>query len=428
MRLHLALGVSVSAMLSCTAVNPAYGVSASGSMSATDTSSEGESTGAGSNSESNSDSNSDSTTKDETTATEPATATESETFGTTTGGGSSFECWSTPIYVSTGRPAGGATLSEIPLRVGVSDLEQPFDAKSLRFYQGGLLLPHELEEPGRIAWVRINELVTGSEVAAEIEAVMGPDCPEIMHPSPAEVWSAGYLAVFHFDDPESDPLTFVDSVHGIELLADANSELSPSASLLGSHLQKSGDGRLEGTNSVLDLNGSAHISTLGWVRLDDGQEGVLEWDEKLGFARHRELVAKLPGYRLNAVRGQVSPDFNPPAAPFFNLSAAPLSADQHDNTFGTTAVQPTSWTMLAGTFDGATLRLFVDGEFVSAEPAAYSPGSNETGTIRVGRWLHGGIDEIRISSVARSDTWIAIQHASMAEQLLTYGETVQHFR
>lgn len=74
-----------------------------------------------------------------------------------------------------------------------------------------------------------------------------------------------------------------------------------------------------------------------------------------------------------------------------------------------TTIPPQRWVHLAGTYDGRVMRLFVDGEKVEEQPLVgpitESPTSfeigGEAGAMR--RFLNGLVDEVRISSVARTD-------------------------
>lgn len=419
MRIQSALGLSVGVMLSCTAENPAYSGSGEGDMSGT--AGPGTATSTTSESTSGSGSNSNSNPTPSSGTHDSGTTPESGTQGTTTGiadTDTEARCWSTSITIAPdARIPLGQTFAQVPVRVATSRLAPKFNGDSLRFYQDGMLLAHEQE--GRFAWVRVTEIV--SEGSSEIQALMGAACPDDMPPAASNVWSAGYIAVFHFDDGDNVPLTFVDSVNDIELLPDPNTEVGGKG-LLGPYIQKSGDGRLEATNAMLDLNGDGPLSTLGWVRLEGDEAGVLEWDGV--NARHRELVAKLPGYRLNAVRGHAGPMSTVAPAPFFNLSLE-IPGELQDNTFGEDDVQANDWTMLAGTYDGEQMHLFQDGDLVASRDTNYTPGSNGTGTIRIGRWLRGGIDEVRISNVARSPAWLQIQYESMMGTLLEYGPLEQ---
>ncbi len=416
MRFPSALGLSLSATLGCTAVNPAYEVSGTGNLSGTDTLSPTEST-TGSVSSSGPEATSSTAP---TTVEDPATsAASSGTVGEGSGAppdvGVDAACWTTPISISdSGRLSPNTVLENVPVRIGISELGT-FHAQSLRFYQDGALLPHELEDSGRIAWVRLPMFSAG--VTLELEAVMGERCrPAQQQLAPSEVWSAGYVAVFHFDDARG---TFVDSVHGIMLVAGKDSASDPNTWMLGPYLHKAGDGALQASDPRLNLSGSSPISTLGWVRLDPGHAGALAWTADLGEARHRELVSKLPGYRLSAVQGQTGPTAAMMPRPFFNIAQS-IPLNQHDNVFGG-APLANGWTMLAGTFEPTMLSLYVNDHARLEGDADLVPGSDPMGTLRIGRWLHGDIDEIRISSVLRSPDWILFQYLSMTDQLVTLG-------
>lgn len=135
-----------------------------------------------------------------------------------------------------------------------------------------------------------------------------------------------------------------------------------------------------------------------------GRTGVLPLED--GNARHHELIAKLHGYRLNAVRGQTATPVALKPRPFFNLSEL-VPSELQDNLLGPDRVEPDQWTMLTETYDGEVVRLFHNGDLFGPQNTECTPGSNG-GAIRVWRWLHGGIDEIRISNVARSPARVRI--------------------
>lgn len=72
-----------------------------------------------------------------------------------------------------------------------------------------------------------------------------------------------------------------------------------------------------------------------------------------------------------------------------------------------------SWQHLAGTFDGVTMRLYVDGEQVASRTAVLSPGSRFTagaswsfyfGEFR--NFFRGDLDEVRVWSIARTEAQI----------------------
>lgn len=87
-----------------------------------------------------------------------------------------------------------------------------------------------------------------------------------------------------------------------------------------------------------------------------------------------------------------------------------------------------SWRYVCCTYDGADAALWVDGVALIVEPADW-PIELATGQIGSpvmpdgggnGSW-RGGLDEVRVSTVARSASWIAAEHASMTGALVTLG-------
>jgi len=77
--------------------------------------------------------------------------------------------------------------------------------------------------------------------------------------------------------------------------------------------------------------------------------------------------------------------------------------------FGTAAVTTNTWTHLAGTYDGATLRLYVNGVQVNsrAQTGAIAISTNPLqigGDSIYGQYFQGRIDEVRIYNRALSAT------------------------
>jgi hypothetical protein len=78
---------------------------------------------------------------------------------------------------------------------------------------------------------------------------------------------------------------------------------------------------------------------------------------------------------------------------------------------GSAALPVNTWTHLAGTFDGATLRLYVNGSLVASQPFA-GPIFTSTGALRLGgngvwgEYFTGRIDDVRVYSRALSQTEI----------------------
>ncbi|MGB7220840.1 MAG: LamG-like jellyroll fold domain-containing protein, partial [Vicinamibacterales bacterium] len=76
----------------------------------------------------------------------------------------------------------------------------------------------------------------------------------------------------------------------------------------------------------------------------------------------------------------------------------------NQNTVGPSALAVNVWTHLAGTFDGTTVRLYVNGAQVASQPQT-TPLTTSTGSLQIGgsgygEYFDGWIDELRIYNVA----------------------------
>jgi hypothetical protein len=81
------------------------------------------------------------------------------------------------------------------------------------------------------------------------------------------------------------------------------------------------------------------------------------------------------------------------------------------------------WVSFAVVYDGAACAIYADGTQVAGRVQALTTGLDAVLTF--GHWyLHpftGRMDEVRISSTARSPGWIAFSHASETDALITWG-------
>jgi large repetitive protein len=80
--------------------------------------------------------------------------------------------------------------------------------------------------------------------------------------------------------------------------------------------------------------------------------------------------------------------------------------------FGTTALTPNVWTNLTLTYDGTTLRLYVNGAQVSSVATPSGPMATSTNPLQIGgdsfhtQFFNGTIDEVRLYNVALNQTQI----------------------
>ncbi|NKQ39581.1 MAG: DUF2341 domain-containing protein [Methanosarcinales archaeon] len=86
-----------------------------------------------------------------------------------------------------------------------------------------------------------------------------------------------------------------------------------------------------------------------------------------------------------------------------------------------------TWCFFTATWDGTNMRIYINGVEVGNKIAA-NPTTNTTQS-RIGKdnttinrgWFNGIIDEIRISNITRSSSWVDLQYKTQKDTLLNYG-------
>lgn len=266
------------------------------------------------------------------------------------------------------------------------------------------VLPHEVEwwapNDDSFVWVRLPDGAAGG-----LWMVYGGD------PAPAldtaEVWDADFGAVWHFSSPLSGGPVPDSTANGHDgEWVDAPPEAS-AAGLSGlSLLSDGGPGFVQ-----IQGGGPAVASALtveAWVRL-----------EGIDPSAARFPVWKPDAYFIRAMEpGDAQPSFGVRIQDDGLLQAGP------QNTLG-----GGDWCYIAATFDtdDGRLRFFVDAQEVDVEDASgvLEPDSVIAAVdnpLQLARRLVGQLDEVRISSVARSQSWIEGQYLSVTDRLLEFGD------
>lgn len=87
-----------------------------------------------------------------------------------------------------------------------------------------------------------------------------------------------------------------------------------------------------------------------------------------------------------------------------------------------------TWYLLAGTYDGSSLCLYVDGQApvctAAGSPVAPSFGLQIGDATSNSTSFKGYLDEVRVYSVAQSALWLDADHASQTDTLIAYGQPV----
>lgn len=276
------------------------------------------------------------------------------------------------------------------------------DGSDIRFSDKNqaVLLPYEIErwDPTgtSLLWVKVPQLDQGTSIWMHWN---NPGVPAGQEPE--GVWTAGFLAVYHF----ADAVAVVDSTANNHDGTNYNS-----TSVTG----QVGLGRgFNGTDAYVDLNGNflsnlAEFTISGWIAPEPaafgdrmplfGQNDLIEF----GFHGGQNLQAWVSA-------GGTWPGINVPYA--YNTG---------------------EWHYVVMTGNATTLALYVDGVNVGETTYAETTNQGSSGdtakigtavidTIDVNRWYAGSVDEIRFVGVARSAEWVAAEYAAMTGGLSACG-------
>jgi signal peptidase I len=311
--------------------------------------------------------------------------------------------WTRRIAVTV--PAGrvGADLIDFPLLVSVTNADLAASARSdgadIRFTaaDGVTPLAHEIESwnagTGAVeAWVRVPTL--SSTTATSVYLYYGaPDAPA--QDDVRGTWPQSIEAVWHM---ASDPAGSAPQVD--DSSANNHDGISSGAMTSGDLVagRVGGAAALDGANDLFevdafDLPGAGAVTLSGWVNLDSYvSDGRIVTKADTALARIFELAVQTDG----ALRARLSLDG----------STTELIA-------GVGTVGLGAWHHLAATWDGTTLRGFVDGTERGSTPAAGILDTDPTMPVTLGnvatadRQLDGRLDEVRVEKTARSSAWLA---------------------
>jgi hypothetical protein len=358
----------------------------------------------------------------DTTDTDPATAGETTALDSTTGtsdGSSSGDeptcdaspawwdaAWARRRLVTVNGSSVGEALTSVPIRLRLDDTRIDYAAveeggADLRFIDEdrSTELAYEVErwdERGDSeVWLRLPLVAAGSMPTVwmyygNAAALPGDD--------PPGVWDADFVSVHHLADL-SDATAGGHDGFGPSLPADAEGRI--------------GRGRFfDGSDDAVELPQEADfdfevaLTVEAWARVSsftvDWQALVTKGDD--AWRLHRQLATPFAGF------GSDTPATN-------------------DNLSGATSIDDGSWHHVAIVYGAGVKQIYVDGQLDASEAypgplrvtdAAVLFGNNaETGP----RFFHGTLDEIRISRVARSAAWVALQaRASADASIVSVGE------
>ena len=236
--------------------------------------------------------------------------------------------------------------------------------------------------------------------------------------NPTAVWSNGYVGVWHLNGDPSGTQTIADSsssnVDGTSIGMDATNQVS---------------GPIGGALKFNGVNEAIRVATTSTdpTAVDQSALTIEAWANSTGDSVTAERIIN----RRNIVF--ITPYESYGLATSFSDHTQVVNSTGTPDLTGTTGSLPEDrWRYLTGVLSGSTSSLYVDGTLNATQTGVTSLGSSDDDitigagemgfTSTLSQYWTGGIDEVRLSNVARSAAWTAAQYASMTDTLITYGE------
>ena len=245
-----------------------------------------------------------------------------------------------------------------------------------------------------IVWVKLPQVTTSA--GTRVFIYYG-NASATSAASPSAVWSNGYAAVWHLGADATDS-----TGHGN---TGTRSGVVATAGFLGNAYQFDGTSASINVGSGSTLSVATNLSLEAWVKVDNPSTDV-----------YGRIISKKSAW--DAASGY-NLEYNP------GLNYLSTLGGGSDYLRATNVDLDNNWHWVASSATGTTGRLYVDGTDRTTDGAV---GTITTNTLPVylgrsqnGEYFRGAIDEVRISSVARSATWIALQNTSMRDTLFSYG-------
>jgi VCBS repeat-containing protein len=232
-----------------------------------------------------------------------------------------------------------------------------------------------------------------------------------------DVWSNGYVGVWHMNGNPSGTQTIQDSsssnVDGTATGMDATNQVNGP---IGGALKFDGTSeyiRVATTSTDPTAVDPSQLTIEAWAN----STGDTGFAERIVNRRHTVLIP-FESYGLATSSSDGTKLVNATGTPDLAGTTGSLPADR--------------WRYVTGVLSGSTSSLYVDGALNATDTGVTSLGSSDDDitigagemglTSTVSQYWRGGIDEVRLSNVARSAAWTAAQYASMTDSMITYGD------
>lgn len=222
----------------------------------------------------------------------------------------------------------------------------------------------------------------------------------------AAVWSNGYIGVWHLDeDPSGSAPQIIDS-SGAGMDGTSGGSMLTTDQVPG---QIGGSLDFDGSNDYINFGSGCPVVNAWTVEFWLNPNSPSDYDRLFmqgsNACGSRQLTVywKSPSNHLEIYRADGSG--NPQKA--------------------STSLLDGRWSHFAWTYDGSsTHTIYIDGTSFPGTPSGGSIGVGGylyMGRRDTGNYWHGGLDEFRLSTSARSADWIGTQYQSMINSLITFG-------
>ena len=257
-------------------------------------------------------------------------------------------------------------------------------------------------------WVRVPQLSSNTVIYAKWG---GSDTNLPACTTNGATWNSNFAAVWHL--PNGATLSAADSSANTNIGALSGTPPAATNGVTDGAASFNGSSSFIRAPNSTSLNPS-YITIHAWIRTSFAALQAICSKDRANVA----TVGRVWQFRIDS-DGR-------PRLIVFNSSA-------NGQGFGSTTVADGKWHHVAGTWDGSTVWTYVDGQrngtsaslsgtLKSGQGNDVYIGADETGTSpALANYFNGGIDDVRISSVADSTNWIWAVYANMASNAFFNG-------
>jgi hypothetical protein len=308
----------------------------------------------------------------------------------------------------------------LPITLNLADYQGRLSQTNLRFVSSGVVLPHEVElwQAGQqaVVWVRVPGLApaTGGELWLYFD---NPTASAAA--APTAVWSNGFVGVWHLQQPAGGMVP--DSTSSPKPAKQEGTAQPTAQGRFGDAYSFDGKGWLRIASTASDkLALSGTLTIEGWTygtMPDEGSAYYTVVGRQCGSSYY-------DAYTLVAHRGGSG-------QPLDSRCQTTAGATCGTADVVTGAFTASAWHHLAGVRTSTSLTLYVDG--VAAAPKSVGAMGIDANDVLIGaeendntttpsESFKGRIDEVRLSNVARTPSWIrATYRAGSDPAMVTLG-------